>query len=149
MLALQLIPSFLDPEFENVVVTQNIDEIGEKIFNLKAFGEDLKLIVNKNDELATPHADVIKRHNGRTVSWERIADTYHTGFVDSKPGSCLTVKIKDGYLVCAGSFLDLSRITFRVNCSLVVIIIFNKKYQIIIFVCYLRFLKMVLNFLSY
>ena len=100
-LASQLIPFLLVPELENVVVTQNIDEIGQKIFNLKAFGEDLKLIVNKNYELATPHTDVIKRHDGRTVSWERIADTYYTGFVDSKPGSCLTVKIKDGYLVCA------------------------------------------------
>lgn len=75
------------------------DESGQIFYDLHAFGENLKLVLIKNDGLVTPYADVIKRHNGHTVSREKIAGLgYHTGYIHSKPGSILAVKLKDGYL---------------------------------------------------
>lgn len=77
------------------------NKTGEILYSLHAFGEDLKLVLKKSDQLVTPEATIIKRHNGRTISQEKIAGLgYHTGFIHSKPGSSLAVKVKDDYLVC-------------------------------------------------
>ncbi|XP_028406010.1 A disintegrin and metalloproteinase with thrombospondin motifs 6-like [Dendronephthya gigantea] len=66
-------------------------------YKLHIFGEDLTLNLFRNKQLAIPHAQVIRRDNGRTVSRENL-DDYYTGHIEGKPGSNLAVKIHNGCL---------------------------------------------------
>lgn len=69
-------------------------------YELNVFGEDLRLILYRNKQLAIPQAQVIRRDNGRTVSRENL-DDYYTGRIEGKSGSNLAVKIHNGCLVCS------------------------------------------------
>ena len=69
-------------------------------FNFLAFGEEFNLVLLKNGQLTIPQAQVIRRHNGRTVSRENLND-YFTGYLENKPGSSLVLKVNNGSLVCS------------------------------------------------
>ena len=76
-------------------------------FEVHAFGEDLKLVLHRNAQLVTPQAQVIRRHNSRTVSWERVGD-YYTGYIQSRTGSSVAVKVNNGSLVGESCILVLA-----------------------------------------
>jgi hypothetical protein len=92
-------PFALDVEEERVKMIKLRPNDSEQLrFKLHAFGEDLKLVLYRNVQLATPQAQVIYRHNARTVSRERV-DEYYTGYIQSRTGSSLAVKLNNGSLV--------------------------------------------------
>ena len=68
-------------------------------FNFHAFGEKLKLVLQRNSQLTIPQAEVVRRHNGRTVSRKNLR-SYYTGYLHGKPGSSLAVEVNNGSLVC-------------------------------------------------
>jgi hypothetical protein len=89
----------LDIEEEQVEVNEiKLNDPNQLCFELHAFAEDLKLILFRNVQLAIPQAYVIRRHNGRTVSRERLGD-YYTGYISSGIGSSLAVKVNNSSLV--------------------------------------------------
>ena len=72
---------------------------GNLRFKLHVFGEDLNLVLQRNEQLTIPQAQVIRRQNSRTVSRENLRN-YYTGYLEGRPGSSLAVKVNNGSLVC-------------------------------------------------